>query len=168
MCFLCLLKKFHISVTNYWTWWRISLKNVTFCLNLSRFAADRVHQSHNCAADFNNKKKFCSRLKRRRHCLRICVINSAALARQCGDNLMSSAISVIPRYHLNLERTEMDVRRRPIDQPPPPAVINAVAAIFEVKGFAWAQPVTTRAGLPQRRDYDWDKLKARCVRFSSI
>lgn len=98
------------------------------------------------------QKKFHSRLKRRRHCLRICVINSAALARQCGDNLMSSAISVIPRYHLNLERTEMDVRRRPIDQPPPPAVINAVAAIFEVKGFAWARPVTTRAGLPQRRD----------------
>lgn len=76
-------------------------------------------------------------MKRRRHCLRICVINSAALARQCGDNLMSSAISIIPRYHLNLERAEMDVSRWPIDQPSPAAtVINAAAAIFEVKGFA--------------------------------
>lgn len=113
---------------------------------------------------FKKKKKFFSWLKSHRHCLRIFVINSVAVARQCGNNLMSLAISVIPRYHLNLEHTEMDVRRWPIDRPLPATVIDAVSAIFEVMGFlpecnsSPFTPVFLKNGLPL------GKLMALCVR----
>lgn len=50
-------------------------------------------------------------------------------------NLMSSAISIIPRYHPKFGAHEMDVRCWPIEQPPPATVIDAVSAIFEVMRF---------------------------------
>lgn len=72
---------------------------------------------------------------------------------------MSLAISVIPRYHLNLERTEMDVRRWPIDRPLPATVIDAVSPIFEVMGFL---PVALNNGITSGRDLAaYSILKAR-------
>lgn len=52
--------------------------------------------------------------------------------------LMFSAISLILRYHPNLDCMEMDARRQPIDRPTPVLLINGVLAILRSQGFAWA------------------------------
>lgn len=91
---------------------------------------------------------------------------------------MFSAISVILRYHLNLDRMEMDVRRQHIDQPTPALWLMGFLLFWGQGGlpeqtsqwmnsFPWPVPTNTPQSKPSLASPDWTVTGARCFQWAT-